>query len=127
MIVVMLVRFEIVVLAALAIKTSKHIAKKYNKKLCSVAHCYIMGAIQTSNTEGIIMNKQIEFKKLALIKVPEERQEEEGCVAFQMVMYTIRYFDGAIIEGWCDTKIGFDGVQRVFCGDGFFEDGKAIA
>ena len=26
-----------------------------------------------------------------------------------------------------DTKIGFDGVQRVHGGDGFFEDGKVIA
>lgn len=72
------------------------------------------------------MSKQVEFKKLALVKVPAEHQVEEGCIAFQVVEYAINYF-GTKVEGRIDTKIGLDGVQRVFGGDGFFEDGKAIA
>lgn len=72
------------------------------------------------------MGKQIELKKLALVEVPVEHQTEEGCIAFQAVEYVINYF-GSKIEGRIDTKIGFDGIQRVFGGDGFFEDGKAIA
>lgn len=71
--------------------------------------------------------KTITFNKLAPVKVPAERQAEEGCVAFQMVEYAISYYDGAQIEGWFDTKIGFDGVQRVSGGDGFFKSGKVIA
>lgn len=70
--------------------------------------------------------KTVTFNKLALVKVPAEHQAEEGCVAFQLIEYVIDYF-GTKVEGRFDTKIGFDGVQRVFGGDGFFEDGKVIA
>lgn len=70
--------------------------------------------------------KTITFNKLALVKVPAEHQAEEGCVAFQLVEYVIDYF-GSKVKGSFDTKIGFDGVQRVHGGDGFFENGKVIA
>lgn len=70
--------------------------------------------------------KTITFNKLALIEIPEDRQAEEGCAAFQLVDYVIDFF-GTKIEGRVDTKIGFDGVQRVVGGDGYIEDGKVIA
>jgi hypothetical protein len=70
--------------------------------------------------------KTIAFNKLALVKVPAEHQAEEGCVAVQLVEYVIDYF-GTKVKGCFDTKIGFDGIQRVHGGDGFFESGKVIA
>lgn len=70
--------------------------------------------------------KTITFNKLALVKVPAEHQAEEGCVAFQLVEYVIDYFCTKV-KGRFDTKIGFDGIQRVHGGDGFFENGKVIA
>lgn len=71
------------------------------------------------------MKKQIQIKKLPLVEVPAEHQKNEGCVAFQMIEYTINYF-GNLITGTVDTKIGLDGDQRVHGGDGYFKDGKVI-
>lgn len=60
------------------------------------------------------------------IEVPLEHQEEEGCVAFQMVTIGYVYFGQQASECF-DTKIMANGYQFVQGGNGFVPHGFQIA
>lgn len=68
---------------------------------------------------------QIKIKKLNLVQVPTEFQEEEGCVAFQMVELSYSFYGSLMTERF-DTKILPNGKQLVINGNGFIKDNFEI-
>lgn len=68
---------------------------------------------------------KVEITKLQKVVVPFEHQEEEGCVAFQLVKVVIDFF-GNKIEDVLDTKILKDGRQIVKDGNGYITAGYEI-
>jgi hypothetical protein len=77
----------------------------------------------TTNKKIEIMN--LEIKKLQKEEVPVEHQTEQGCVAFQMVIFTFDFY-GKKMESVLDTKIFADGRQIVKDGDGLIKAGYEI-
>ena len=69
--------------------------------------------------------KAIEIKKGQIINVPAEYQDEEGCVAFQMVEFSYMFY-GSKQTDTLDTKILKDGTQIVINGNGFISEGTTI-
>ena len=63
--------------------------------------------------------------KLAITEVPVELQEEEGCVAFQMVKFEYTFY-GSKQQNFLDTKILSNGDQIVIDGNGFIKGGTKI-
>ena len=57
----------------------------------------------------------VEITKMQKTEVPVEFQEEEGCVAFQLIKVVIDFF-GSKREDVLDTKILHDGRQAVKMG-----------
>ncbi len=68
---------------------------------------------------------KIEITKMQKVEVPAEYQEEEGCVAFQLVKVVINFY-GKMIEDVLDTKILKDGRQIVINGNGYIRVGSEI-
>jgi len=66
--------------------------------------------------------KTITTIKLNKVAVPVQHQKEEGCVAFQLVKFTINFFD-KVIEFTEDTKILGNGKQIVINGNGYIKQG----
>lgn len=64
--------------------------------------------------------KNLEIQKMQRVEVPAEYQEEEGCVAFQLVKFSFCFF-GKKIEDTLDTKIMSDGRQLVIGGNSFIK------
>lgn len=76
----------------------------------------------------ICLNKNkgnMTIEKLNLISVPVEYQQEEGCVAFQMVKITYSFYGKEMTEMF-DTKILATGEQLIISGNGFINDGTKI-
>jgi hypothetical protein len=71
------------------------------------------------------MNGIIKIEKGQIVNVPAEYQEEEGCVAFQLIELTYTFF-GKTMSQVFDTKIQKNGKQIVFNGNGFIKDGFQI-
>jgi hypothetical protein len=71
------------------------------------------------------MNGIIKIEKGQIVNVPAEYQEEEGCVAFQLIELTYTFF-GKTMSQVFDTKIQKNGKQIVFNGNGFIKDGFEI-
>jgi len=69
--------------------------------------------------------KAIKITKLQKVEVPVEFQEEEGCVAFQMVKFEYTFY-GKKQTDIIDTKIKKDGKQIVKDGNGFIKSGFEI-
>jgi len=67
------------------------------------------------------MSNAIQTKKLQRVDVPTEYQQEEGCIAFQMVEITYNFYGKQMSETF-DTKILADGSQLVISGNGFIKD-----
>lgn len=67
----------------------------------------------------------IKTQKLQITEVPAQHQQEEGCVAFQMVELTYSFYGKQIAERF-DTKILKNGNQIVINGNGFIKDGFKI-
>lgn len=67
----------------------------------------------------------IEITKMRRTEVPAEYQNEEGCIAFQLIKVVINYY-GNLIEDILDTKIMADGKQIVTNGNGFIKAGYEI-
>ncbi len=67
------------------------------------------------------MSNAIQTKKLQRVDVPTEYQQEEGCIAFQMVEITYNFYGKQMSETF-DTKILADGRQLVISGNGFIKD-----
>lgn len=67
------------------------------------------------------MSNAIQTKKLQRVDVPTEYQQEEGCIAFQMVEITYNFYGKQMSETF-DTKILADGTQLVISGNGFIKD-----
>lgn len=70
-------------------------------------------------------NLAIEIKKGQLVEVPVEYQEEEGCVAFQLVELSYSFY-GNIMTSTHDTKILKNGKQIIHGGNGFIQNGIEI-
>ena len=68
---------------------------------------------------------KLEITKMPKVEVPAEFQEEEGCVAFQLVIVVINFY-GKLIEDVLDTKILKDGRQIVINGNGYIRVGSEI-
>ena len=62
---------------------------------------------------------------MQIVKVPEEYQQEEGCVAFQSVRVVINFY-GKLIEDVLDSKILKDGRQVITNGNGYIKAGYEI-
>lgn len=67
----------------------------------------------------------LEITKMQKVEVPAEYQEEEGCVAFQLIKVVINFY-GKVIEDVLDTKILKDGRQIVTNGNGYIKAGYEI-
>jgi len=89
-----------------------------------VVLCITYGGMESS---GILKNNimKLEITKMQKVEVPEEYQEEEGCVAFQLVKVVINFY-GKLIEDVLDTKILKDGRQIVTNGNGYIKAGYEI-
>ena len=79
---------------------------------------------QQTNTLNFTTMK-LEITKMQKVEVPAEYQEEEGCVAFQLVKVVINFY-GKVIEDILDTKILKDGRQIVTNGNGYIKAGYEI-
>jgi hypothetical protein len=69
--------------------------------------------------------KTILTKKHNKVEVPAQYQKEEGCIAFQLVTFTINFF-GKVIEFTEDTKILENGKQIVVNGNGYINRGYEL-
>lgn len=67
----------------------------------------------------------MKIEKLHRVDVPVEAQESEGCVAFQLIRFTINYF-GAKQTFTLDSKIMADGRQFVHGENGWVKYGTEI-
>lgn len=70
--------------------------------------------------------KEIEVKKGALVKNTDKQLLKKGIVAFQLVVFTIKFF-GKEITDTLDTKIMKDGSQIVIDGNGFIKAGYQLS
>lgn len=69
--------------------------------------------------------KAVTITKLQRTDVPVEFQEEEGCVAFQLIKFEYNFYGNKQSEV-LDTKILADGRQIVIEGNGFIKSGQEI-
>jgi len=67
----------------------------------------------------------MKIEKLTKTNVPVEFQNEEGCVAFQIVKITYSFYGSEMSELF-DTKILENGKQFIINGNGFIKDGFQI-
>lgn len=67
----------------------------------------------------------MQVTKLNLTEVPVQYQEEEGCVAFQLVKIDYSFYGNNRSDVF-DTKILKDGRQVIIEGNGFIKTGTEI-
>lgn len=60
-----------------------------------------------------------------IVVIPQDKLEDDGIVAFQLVDYSFNFF-GTVVTGRFDSKIMENGQQFVIGGDGFIEHGLEI-
>lgn len=67
----------------------------------------------------------MKITKLNLVNVPVEFQQEEGCVAFQMIEIKYSFYGQEMVDRF-DTKITSSGEQFIIDGNGYIKSGTRI-